>query len=260
MIKEYAEGREFINENSTFLDQNRYMSVFFYLDADLLTKPSVREYALKVTDGERKLLALKVSHYDLQLYGDPECLGELIDHLNDKKYEYGSVLCATDIGEKLMNITGKYKLMIGMDFMETRQFTEESSAEVCRPTEDDLDEMHQLINRFYVDCGLPDSMEKEKLMTKLKNFRIIREEGQIVSLAAFSPDGEDFCKIAYVYTRPEYRGKGFGRKVVNTIKNEILAMGKTAVLNVDVANPISNHLYESLGFRKVFSQGVYIPK
>ncbi|MCR5564764.1 MAG: GNAT family N-acetyltransferase, partial [Gammaproteobacteria bacterium] len=67
-------------------------------------------------------------------------------------------------------------------------------------------------------------------------------------------------KIAFVYTRDEYRGKGYARKVVNSVKNEILDKGFVATLNVDQKNPISNHLYESLGFKKVFSQGVYVPK
>ena len=32
MIKEYQNGSDFILENSSFLDQNKYMSVLFYLD------------------------------------------------------------------------------------------------------------------------------------------------------------------------------------------------------------------------------------
>lgn len=60
-----------------------------------------------------------------------------------------------------------------------------------------------------------------------------------------------------MYTRDAYRGKGYARKVVNTLKNEILSAGRRAVLNVDRNNPISYHLYASLGFRRVFSQGEY---
>ena len=47
------------------------------------------------------------------------------------------------------------------------------------------------------------------------------------------------------------------RKVVNTIKNEILTAGKTAALNVDRRNPVTNHLYRALGFEPVFAQGEY---
>lgn len=64
-------------------------------------------------------------------------------------------------------------------------------------------------------------------------------------------------KITNVYTRDAYRGKGCARKVVNTMKNEILAAGKTATLNVDRNNPITCHLYTSLGFKRIFSQGEF---
>ncbi|MBQ6654531.1 MAG: GNAT family N-acetyltransferase [Erysipelotrichaceae bacterium] len=265
MIREYANGREFIEDNEAFLNQNRYMSAFFYLDAKLLEQPNKADYAMKVTDDSCNLVALKVDKYNLMLYGDRECVGELMHHLEENGYEYDGVLCPTDIGEELIKVSKELsdrecELMIGMDFMETRDYTGPSSSEVVRPVEEDLDEMLEMINRFFMDCGLPDKMEKEKLQNRLNDFRIIRDDGMIVSLAAYQPNTDTSCKIAYVYTRPQYRGRGYGRKVVNTIKNEILAQGMTATLNVDQANPISNHLYESLGFRKVFSQGVYTQK
>ena len=41
--------------------------------------------------------------------------------------------------------------------------------------------------------------------------------------------------------------------------NAILAEGRTAALYVDRRNPVSSHLYASLGFRRVFSQSEYRP-
>ena len=64
-------------------------------------------------------------------------------------------------------------------------------------------------------------------------------------------------KISTVYTRDEYRNQGCARAVVGSVLNEIIGSGKTAVLNVDQKNPVSYHLYTSLGFRKIFSQGVF---
>ena len=265
MIKEYANGREFIEDNKAFLDQNRYMSAFFYLDAELLEQTNKSDYAMKITDDPHVMVAMKVSKYNLMLYGDKECTKELMHYLQENGYQFSGILCASDVGEELMKVSeelsGKeYRLLIGMDFMETREYTEPSSDEVVHPTEDDIDEMFEMAGNFIVDCGLPDQIEKEKLLARLDDFRIIRDNDTIVSMAAVKPDTDTSCKISYVYTRPQYRGKGYGRKVVNSIKNEILAMDRTATLNVDQANPISNHIYESLGFRKVFSQGVYVLK
>ena len=76
-------------------------------------------------------------------------------------------------------------------------------------------------------------------------------------MASLSPGTDADMRIGYVYTPNAYRGRGYARKVVNSLKNEILASGKIATLNVDRKNPISNHLYSSLGFKRVFSQGEY---
>ena len=69
---------------------------------------------------------------------------------------------------------------------------------------------------------------------------------------------EEFIKENSEYLKTnEYRGKGYARKVVAALQNEILDSGCKAVLNVDKNNPISNALYKSLGFIKLFSHGEY---
>ncbi len=265
MIKEYANGREFIEENRALLDRNRYMSAFFSLASQLLEQSNKKDYAMKVTDGSHVMVALKVSKYNLMLYGDRQCVGELMGYLEENGYEYGGVLCPMEIGDELLAVSEKmtgreYGLLIGMDFMEAGEYTEPSSEEVVRANEDDLDELFEMAVNFMSDCGLPDTIEKEKLLARLGDYRIIRGDDRIISMTALKPDTDTSCKISFVYTRPQYRGQGYGRRIVNTVKNEILAMERVATLNVDQANPISNHIYESLGFRKVFSQGVYVLK
>ncbi|MCT1796796.1 GNAT family N-acetyltransferase [Helcococcus kunzii] len=79
----------------------------------------------------------------------------------------------------------------------------------------------------------------------------------MVSFAKFKETSDDTMNISDVYTRSEYRGQKLAKKVVNAIKNEIIEKGKIATLNVDQKNPISNHVYQSLGFKKVFSQTEY---
>ena len=147
-----------------------------------------------------------------------------------------------------------------MDFMEAKDYTEESSKDIVTLNEDDVDELYELLVRFIKDCGLNDPIIKEKIYPRIHLYRAIIENGHIISFAQLSKYTDTSYKIAFVYTKDEYRGKGYARKVVNSVKNEILDMGFIATLNVDKKNPISNHLYQSLGFKKVFSQGVYIPK
>ncbi|MCR5422833.1 MAG: hypothetical protein K6E74_04270, partial [Bacilli bacterium] len=63
MIKRYDDGKAFIKDNSFFLDENKYLSVFFYLGAELLIKPDKNNYAIKLEEDNKKLLALKVEPY-----------------------------------------------------------------------------------------------------------------------------------------------------------------------------------------------------
>ncbi|MBO4667529.1 MAG: hypothetical protein J5666_05340, partial [Bacilli bacterium] len=219
MVKVYNNGKSFLDENKVFLDLNKYMATFFYLDSSVLYESTKDNYALKCEDEGNKLLGIKVEPYNLILYGSTKCLKELIKYLVDNGFVFGSVLCPSDIGCELLEISkeviGKeYYEEIGMDFMEAKDFTLESSKDVLTATKSDLDEIYEMTKQFFLDCGLNDEVTKEKIEMKLDNFRIIRDDGKIASMAAFSRDLEESYRITHVFTRDEYRNKGYARKVV----------------------------------------------
>ena len=265
MVKVYSNGEEFIKENDTLLKQNRYMSAFFYWDAPFITESNKVNYALRVDQGENILLGMKVEPYNLLLFGESACLEELLTFIKDNEYELKGVLSSQSIGDTLLsiskNVLGKeYCQQIGMDFMTATEISEPSSNEVEIPTINDVDEIYTLMINFMKDCGLTDEVHKEKIEERISDYRIIRRDGKIASLSRRSPDTDTSIRISAVYSRPECRGQKLARKVVNYLKNEIINEGKIATLHVDQANPISNHLYSSLGFKKVFSQGIYLLK
>ena len=245
MIINYANGEDFIRENKAFLEENVYMSSFFFLDAPLLKESSKTNYALKVFSEDRQLVVIKVEPYYVLLYGNSELVKELLVYIKENELEVNGIYCSSEIGEEYIRLAKElfnqeFHLQIGMDFMNATEI--------------------ECLTNFVRDCGLNDEVKKEDIIKCIDRFRLIREDNKIVSLASRSPESDNSIRITDVYTRPEYRGKGLARQVVNAIKNEILETGKIATLNVDQANPISNHLYESLGFRKTFSRGIYLPK
>ena len=265
MIFSYSDGASFIEENGAYLSENTYMSSFFFLDAPLLKETSKKNYAIKVYDENTQLLAMKVEPYFLMLYGDKTLLKELLIFIKNNELEIEGAYCATELGEELLGLSQEilnkeYYQQIGMDFMETKDITEPSSNEIERPTLNDVDEIVECLINFISDCGLTDKVERENVIKTLSTYRIIRLDNKIASLARKSPESDSSTRISMVYTRPEYRNKGLARKIVNYLKNEIISEDKIATLNVDQANPISNHLYQSLGFKKVFSRGIFVPK
>lgn len=249
MIVSYKTGTELLQDNQAYLQTNPYLSTFFTLDAPLLKRADKINYALRCEQGEQRLLALKVEPYNLLRF------------LFDGGYEVKNYLCASELGYVLMRELAAYgrcyEEALAMDFMEARSVTEPSAPEVETAREDDLDEVFDCAQRFVADCGLLDKPEKEPFRKILDSIRVIRADGKIVSMARIAPATGDDLRLVLVYTRSEYRGRGYARKVVNSAKNEILASGKRATLNVDRKNPVSYHLYLSLGFKRMFSQGEF---
>ena len=261
MIVSYQTGAEFLQDNQAYLQTDPYLSTFFTLDAPLLKEAGKINYALRCEQGDKRLLALKVEPYNLLLFGEEAFVPELLRFLFDGGYEIKNYLCASELGYALMRelepYGRRYEEALAMDFMEARSVTEPSAPEVETAHEDDLDAIFDCAQRFVADCGLLDKPEKEPFRKILGSFRVIRADGKIVSMARIAPATKDDLRLVLVYTRDEYRRKGYARKVVNSAKNEILASGKRVTLNVDRKNPISYHLYLSLGFERVFSQGEF---
>lgn len=256
MIINYDNGENFIMDNKDYLDTNPYTAVFFYIDAKLLTEVNKDNYAIKAFDGKNILLAIRVLPYYLILFGNAICANELFDYLEENQYTFDGIICQKSIGDVLIKDYG-YSLDIGMDFMECSEKIIPISNEVIKATVDDLDEIVNLSLDFFKECGLPDIPNKEKMKPLIERFSIIKDKGAIVSMATYSKDTEKSLRVSHVYTKPEYRGLGLARKIVSQLTNEIIDMGLIATLNVDINNPISYHLYTSIGYKKLFTQGIY---
>ena len=264
MVKVYSNGNDFYEENRDFLLSDKYSEPFFRFDSPLLTRTGKDQYALRVSEGGSMLLALLVDPYNIQLSGDASLTEELVGFLTANGYRIKDYQCSLELGEKLVECFRRegydFDLLLGMDFMEAKERTAEPSEPVELATENDVDELYEIICNFIRDCGLNDVARKERIREKLDTYRILRRDGRIVSVAKVHDWTDTDSKITTVYTRDEYRKRGLARIVVGNALNEIIDSGKTAVLTVDRKNPISYHLYTSLGFKRIFSQGVFALK
>ena len=262
MIEIYDSGAAFWTDNRAFLDTNPQISAFMVLDAPLLKETGTINYAVKCEKDGKTLLAMKVEPYPLQLFGNAGCAGELLDFLMRGGYEIRNYLSEKTLGdaaarEMEARFGIRYEEALAMEFMEAKAVTEPSSPEVEAANEGDLDEIYACMERFLVECNLQDKPSREAMKRSIGDFRVIRKDGRIAGVGKAVRDIGESMRITNVYTRETYRGKGYARKVVNTIKNEILAADKTAALNVDRRNPVTNHLYRALGFEPIFAQGEY---
>lgn len=76
--------------------------------------------------------------------------------------------------------------------------------------------------------------------------------GTPVSLAGHTPVVAGMGRVGPVYTPPELRGRGYAAGATTVVTRTLLERGADEVLLfTDLANPISNRLYQRLGYRPV---------
>lgn len=76
-------------------------------------------------------------------------------------------------------------------------------------------------------------------------------DGRPVHLTGTNPPSFGAARIGPVYTPPEQRGHGYASAAVAAVSQGIRADGARACLFTDQANPVSNRIYEALGYRPV---------
>ena len=88
----------------------------------------------------------------------------------------------------------------------------------------------------------------DSVSQRIHSYAILRDDGKIVSVASGYYENNGLCRLANVYTKPECRNKGYSRKVVTYLTEQAITSGNLPYLHVDQHNPVSNHLYKSIGY------------
>lgn len=76
-------------------------------------------------------------------------------------------------------------------------------------------------------------------------------DGEVVHMTGLNPPAFGVARIAPVYTPPRWRGNGYAASTVAALSQRVLDAGDRVCLYTDQANPVSNALYERLGYRPV---------
>jgi ribosomal protein S18 acetylase RimI-like enzyme len=93
-------------------------------------------------------------------------------------------------------------------------------------------------------------LEAQKMLTKMQYYGVIVEE-EIISTAATCLKLPEVHVICDVYTRPEFRGRGYAKATTSAVTRRAVESGAMAVLSVEVSNEVALKLYRELGYRVV---------
>jgi hypothetical protein len=84
------------------------------------------------------------------------------------------------------------------------------------------------------------------------------ETGEVVSLSGFGRPTLNGINVGPVYTPPELRGKGYASALVAILSQHLLDRGYQYVtLYTDLANPISNGIYQKIGYKPICDFDMY---
>jgi RimJ/RimL family protein N-acetyltransferase len=126
------------------------------------------------------------------------------------------------------------------------------AARVAGP--DDHDVLLDWFTRFHTDIGEEPRGVAEALDDTLSygGMTLWEVDARPVAMAGVTRPEAGMVRVIAVYTPPDLRGRGYGGAVTAAVTRAALDAGaEDVVLFTDLANPISNALYQRLGYRPV---------
>lgn len=130
-------------------------------------------------------------------------------------------------------------------------------------TSADLDLLTAWLVDFSVEAGMmPHECvpQRDKVKRKIQHQQTwIWEDpnGTPVCFAGHGPATANGMTIGPVYTPPAHRGQGYASNLVAALSQSILARGTWCGLFADAKNPVSNKIYQQIGYTPVFEYQEY---
>ena len=157
-----------------------------------------------------------------------------------------------EIAKQQYKLVHPMKILV-LEKMLTKQNVNE--AIFRKATEQDRLILTRYIKEFHEEAlneDVSDEHVNQKFESYLENgYYFLEKEGKIVSQAVIGRTLIKGKSISGVYTPKDERGKGFAYELVYALSKKCLDEGaEYCVLYTDAENPISNHVYEKIGYVK----------
>lgn len=208
------------------------------------------------------LIALRNPPYSMQLYAPRGINGDALRLLLSEYTDVPGIIAEKQTADAFLSLSGRTVAhRMDMNLMELTRLR-------CLAPTDGLLRLYNSSDFSYLprwqlgfveDCRLDDDIGGEdEIRARLtegigKNELYIFEAGgNAVSMAKAARQMEHGIVVNSVYTPPELRGKGYSQSCVYRLSKLLLERGNRFVcLFADKNNPVSNHVYQKIGFRDV---------
>jgi predicted GNAT family acetyltransferase len=279
-INTYRNANDFVLSTRPTLEKNEVAnSLILGIALRLVNDPEIIRAApyLATVEDEHGLLAAAcmTPPYNIVLYSnnanDDEPFALLIQNLLDNNWFVPGAVGPEQVAE---NFAKNWALCAGQGYKEGMRQRIFELSKVIPPrhvagalrvaTENDL----ELITRWtlafnrealHKDDSVDAQQEAERRIRNQSIYVWELPDGRAVTMAAKTRPVSNVISISLVYTPPEYRGMGYASNCVAALSQRLLDEGwKFCSLVTDLANPISNSIYQKMGYRPVCDLNEYI--
>jgi hypothetical protein len=216
-----------------------------------------------------KLTALMTPPYNITLYAtdniiDPIAINCLIDGLKD--YEIPGVITEKSLAEYFAREYAARKGLTYKTTMDQRIYELKAVNPDIKRIGDVrlLDERDMYFFPYWVEAfnaaesygktemAIPQDAEEYRYRLSTKKLYVLEVDGIPVSMAGYTREMQTAIGVAFVYTPPYFRGKGYATSCVAQISQMALDRGYAkCVLYTDLLNPTSNSIYQKIGYKAV---------
>ncbi|QVK18882.1 GNAT family N-acetyltransferase [Mycoplasmatota bacterium] len=274
-IKVYDTLTEYMNETFSFLAQ-------YELQNNLIIGNCIRakEYhqdtrnfflaTVKNENDDIKTIVMQTPPFPLLIFevGNKACnegLECLIDYLLQQKIDIPGIVTEKQLSKRFLdryikktNISTKVNMNMRIYRLDKVQYRENDKGYLRKATMDDLYYIPYWNDAFAHECDI--EIRTSDFLLRVDKFKkqiefgylYVYEDNIPVSMIAAGRKTLNGIILNNVYTPPHYRKKGYATNMVSDVCTQLLDDGyQFCGLFTDLKNPISNSIYQKVGFYPV---------
>ena len=270
-FNKYENIEEFWKDNKDFLEKEEWYNCLMIGNChEALEKDNIDMFLATVTNSDKtvELIMLYRKPWKLIFYSPTNNYSdEILKFVAEEIYKYDTELLGVnsrnDVAERFANYycdiaNMKYKIHTGLRILLLEELEPGILLDDVIYRKATLEDKETLIKNIqnFMREALHEECEykkaEEKFYKYLNNgYFILEKDGKIVCQASVSRIMKYGKCISAVYTLIEERGNGYAYNLIYNASRELLERGdKYCALYTDDANPISNHVYEKIGYKR----------
>jgi uncharacterized protein len=263
-ITEYRHSEDFWTDNQAVILEHILEAELVHLNARNNIGPERGFFGLSAKDGQSTLLAIQTPPYPMIFFGTGETLPTLADETAERLIERGKIpavihgnLASTAVmldallKRSIVYRAGRHLLQRKCEALvdiPTLTLPLVNANEVTYDFTGDYQSFLEECHALYDPNKLQPDIET---MLKNNDLYVLIDQNAVVTMGRLQRIVPGGRAVGVIYTPPRYRGRGYSTCCAKQLTRLIFAVGYSyAYLYAEADNPVSNHVYEKLGYRK----------